>query len=91
MCWTLALWGGVPAESEHISMLAAATGKRIVVQTTGGCGWVYDPEEGDGSSVYVMWDGDDHFDGLAKEAEGRPARSGRAFSVPTGGGNGTNS
>ena len=59
MCWTLALWGGVPAESEHIGMLAAATGKRIVVQTTGGRGWVYDPEEGDGSSVYVMWDGDE--------------------------------
>ena len=58
----------------HVGMLAAAIGKRIVVQGTSGRGWYYEAPAGDGGSVYVMWDGDAHFDGVSDEWLRREAR-----------------
>ena len=34
-----------------------------------------DAPEGDGESVYVMWDGDAHFDGVASDAMRKVARA----------------
>ena len=65
---------GTPAETVHLGLLADVLGKRIVVQSTGGRGWQYEAGWGDGGSVYVMWDGEAHFDGVAAEAVARHAR-----------------